>query len=361
MPISYNFANAQRLVIKPFDRLGFISLYLFATVVSIYAANIVTGQAPFVHLWQQNPMQFIIIAGLIGGTFMGAAQWLILRQYFPDWKWILAVAVGSTLFNTLQFAFDKRFDELLFGTVENLSSSRSNAATELTAMYMALLGATVIAGFLQWYILQAYVASAKWWMIIPLITTLVAIIPLVLSVLAQQYISLPFPILTNVIYLYPAIQAIAFCGLHKKSEQNILQTALACAPDITGYRKSRSLGNKLYARLTQLWATELSLSVGQLSYLVGINATRSQIFFEPMNATSANNVDLTPLPIIASSVDEADQQLEGESFAKFQLLFLPPGIIQIRPWRGIPLVWISLGVYGAIVAIQYGLAWLQFG
>ncbi|WP_299492709.1 hypothetical protein [Acaryochloris sp. IP29b_bin.137] len=361
MPISYSFANAQRLVIKPFDRLGFISLYTFVTVASIFATNFITEQPPFIQLWQQNPMQYSIISGLVSGTVMGAAQWLILRRYFPNWQWILAVAVGMTLSSTLQFAFNQRFNELLFGVVDHFPGTRTTSVAALTAIYMALLGATVIAGFLQWYILQAYVAPARWWILIPLFTALVGIAPLILVAIAQQHISLPFAILMNATYLYPAIQAIAFCCLHKKSEQNIRQSALATAPDIANFWKTQALAKKLYASLTQLWKTDLNSSIGQLSYLVGVNPNGFSIIFEPMDTTSANNVELTPLTTIASNLNEADLKLEGKTFAKFQLLFSPPGVIQIFSWRGIPLVWLSVGVYIATVAIQYFLAWFQLG
>lgn len=360
MPLSYSFANAQCLLIKPFNRLGFIFLYILASGVSIFAANFLTQQDTYVQLLLSNPKQYTIIAGLISGTFMGAAQWLILRRYFPDWKWILALAFGSTFSSTLNYIINARWNQTLFKSVGDLSGP-SIGIVETIAMYMALLGASVLAYFLQWYILQAYVAPARWWIMLPFITAPVVMLPFLIKTLAQTNIPFPISIQSNINLLFPASQAIAFCCLHKKSKPKILQSALASTKDVTSYRMNQVLRKKLYASLTQLWRTGLSSSIEQLSYLVGVHSHKSKIIFEPMNSTSADNVDLTPLSKIASPLKEAEDQLENETFAKFQVIFSPPGAIQIHAWRGIPLVWMGVGVYIAVIAIQSFWTWFQFG
>jgi len=351
MNTSYNFADAHRLLIKPFDRLGFIVIFILTTGLSQVVAYFVCHQSTFDLLLERSQMQYGIATGIIAGMFIGASQWLILRKYISDWKWILVVGVNITFLSTIQANLDI-WKESILSSANSLSEPEMLIG--LTFNLLALIGSFFISGYLQWYILRPYITKARWWIFIPFIAVLLGVFPFGLSVLTRGL--LPFNITVIQLTMLPATQAIGFCILQRKSisDHPIIQSSLALASDIVNYWEIKDLEKILYANISRIWKTDLSASIGQLTYLVGINHSGDIITYQPINHASIDNVDQTPLPELSSEPNGTALTVEDlTSFAKFQVVFTPPGTVQIYSWRGIPLIWLGVAAYLGILGISF--------
>ncbi|NJK53635.1 MAG: hypothetical protein HC936_14020 [Leptolyngbyaceae cyanobacterium SU_3_3] len=76
------------------------------TGLSQVVAYFVFLQPPFDLLWERSQMQYGIVTGIIAGILTGTCQWLILRKYVSDWKWILVAGVSSAFIETIQTAIN---------------------------------------------------------------------------------------------------------------------------------------------------------------------------------------------------------------------------------------------------------------
>lgn len=325
-------------------------IFILTTGLSQVVGHFVSNQPTFDLLWERSQMQYGIATGIIVGMFIGASQWLILRKYISDWKWILVVGVNTAFISTIQANIN--------GWTESILSSVNNFfAPEmllwLTFNLLALISSVFIYGYLQWYVLRPYITQARWWIFIPFIAVLLGIFPFGLSVLTRDLLS--FNITFIQLTMLPATQAIGFCILQKKSisDRPILQSPLALAPDIVNYWEIERLEKILYQNISRIWKTDLSASIGQLTYLVGINHSGDIITYQPINHASVDNVDQTPLPELSSEPNGIALKAENlTSFAKFQVVFTPPSMVQIYSWRGIPLIWLGVAVYLGIAGIS---------
>jgi hypothetical protein len=152
------------------------------------------------------------------------------------------------------------------------------------------------------------------------------------------------------IALLPIVQSVSFCFLKKKQDSThpVLNSSLALANEIVDYRSIQRLKRILYRSISDEWKADLEEVAGKLTYLVGINNSGNIIACEPMNQASIDHVWETSLPNLYSdpSILEAEDSVK---FAKFQVIFTPPGIIQIRSWQGIsPLL---IGVFMFIIVM----------
>ena len=143
MHTSYNFADAQRMLIKPFERVGFVTIFVLTTGLSQFVADLVSRQPTFDLLWERSQMQYGIATGIIAGMFTGASQWLILRKYVSDWKWILVVGVSTTCIATIQTA-GYIWKESLFSSVNSLSGREIFHWETLIFLILTSIGAIFI-------------------------------------------------------------------------------------------------------------------------------------------------------------------------------------------------------------------------
>lgn len=91
------------------------------------------------------------IGGIIIGTTVGFAQWLVLRNYFPrEPFWMLANTAGWAIGWEVGWAVQDR-----------LSSSLGSVAA--WALAWAIIGAMV--GLSGWFILRRHVRGAGWWIV----------------------------------------------------------------------------------------------------------------------------------------------------------------------------------------------------
>ncbi|MEQ9622348.1 hypothetical protein [Coleofasciculus chthonoplastes] len=357
MPTSYNFADTQQLLIKPFERLKFVIIFILITALSHVVAYFVYSQPAFNLLWEESPIQYGVVIGLIQGTLTGAAQWFIIRKYISDLKWILVVAATTTFITCIRTVLNMWQESLIFSG--NVFPKQGIILVYVLTVLIAI-GTPLIYGWLQWYVLRTYIINARWWIFIPLIAGLATIfisvlggLPYYLGFSPDVWLRFNMTIINQT--LLPATQAIGFCLLKKKSvsEQTLLHSPLALATDIVDYWDVKKLEKILYASIEQRWKTNLSTSIGKLKYLVGVNRNGSMIIYEPMNPVSSDNVEQTPLPELASDSSYAtfeDEHITG--FAKFKVAFIPPGMLQVYSWRSIPLLWLGLAVYGGIIGMS---------
>jgi hypothetical protein len=373
----YNFIDAQRLLIKPFNRILFIIIFVSATAICSAIGNYFWSQlisyilgdlswstANSLFPWDGNRLEYSIVAemliSILTGTTIGLVQWLVLRRYLLSWRWILAVSMGFTIFSIHRAAASMWLRSHL---ASNLSGFGDVNTIALPIIF--IVGGIIVtvfgSGYLQWYVLRSEVRQARWWIFVPLIAAIVVIVPSVLRyliTLASPALSLLLPPLDSYfigLVMLPAVQAIGFCALHKKSSDDrpILQTPLANAPDLNDYWEIERIKKTLGTRISRVWKTDLEPAVGKITYLVGVDRSCTQIVYEPIDRNSLDNVALTPLPELVESSNYAARAADNSTaLAKFQIVLAPPGTVEIKSWRGIPLKWLAVAVYLSILGVS---------
>jgi hypothetical protein len=111
----------------------------------------------------------IVLGGEIGvGIFIGLAQWLILRRYFPQaWWWILASAAGW----------------IVGWVIITSGLILSPGDTSFTAIISgAIFGLTM--GVAQWIILRRWVRLSSLWILLSIPGWTIGLIGLLGSILA---------------------------------------------------------------------------------------------------------------------------------------------------------------------------------
>jgi hypothetical protein len=363
--MAYRFSTAQRLLIKPFERVRFLILFILATGLAQWSGILIASQPSLSLLWQRSPLQYGIVMGILIGTLMGAAQWLILRRYVSDWKWIVVVSVSSVFSTTIQAVLEM-FRASLFSATDNpLLGGGQEKISFLVAVILSsilALATLPISGYLQWYVLRPYVDRARWWIWTPLIAPVVVFgLSQILSFLSGNRVQI-YGYLSDWMVV-PLIQALCFCLLHKRRESSIAESALALAPDIVNYWDVQTLKQNLNQRISQVWKTDLTIAVKQLSYLVGVSRDGAIVCYEPVDQASMDNVDQTPLPELAGRRSAGVLEpgnLTGSltDFAKFQVVFTPPSSVQVQAWRGMPLVWLGVIACVSMIGLTLLLAFL---
>ncbi|MEQ9356079.1 hypothetical protein [Coleofasciculus chthonoplastes] len=142
MPVTINYQSP----IKPIETSGSFCLqWLLVTLLGFVASLfwIEIGERPDIG----------IIEGIIGGTIIGFAQWLVLRRHLSAaWWWIIVSFLGWGVMGLSSFGvigwFAPRtmrlFPRLVYGVVDG-----------------ATLG--LILGMAQWWVLRQYVSKAWGW------------------------------------------------------------------------------------------------------------------------------------------------------------------------------------------------------
>jgi hypothetical protein len=353
MNTSYNFMEAQRLLIKPFERLEFVTIFVLTTGLSQVLANLITRQPTFDLLWERSQIQYGIAAGIITGVLIGASQWLVLRKYVSDWKWILVVGVSTTLISTIRAISNMWRESMLAAN----RLSVQEFLPEGIIIFLALISSLFIYGYLQWYVLRPYIAKARWWIFVPFIAALFIAVLSIIHLLGLRAFRIGIPSNLDIIQIaiFPATQAIGFCILRRKhvNDYSVFDSPLALSSDVVEYWEILRLEKLLYERINQIWQTDLDDSIGKLTYLVGVDLSSTKITYEPVNQTSSDNVNLTPLPELSTAFNPIP--LESNAllcFAKFQVVFTSPGMVQIYSWRGTPLIWLGAALSVAIIGMN---------
>ena len=165
----------QELLVKPLDRVGFITKFWLITVVGdlilLYLCNFF---APLLYIQNNfvgsNIAELITgsIIGLLIGTVSGLLQYFWLRQYFVR-EWIIANSVSYVFYGvyvllvflwSIHFSQGQTYDvHPVWLTIYNL-------------FFPFLLTAlSLVQGCMQWLVFKTYLKKVNWWIWFPLITS----------------------------------------------------------------------------------------------------------------------------------------------------------------------------------------------
>jgi hypothetical protein len=265
MHTSYNFADAQQLLIKPFDRLRFVLTFVLTVGLSEVIAYWICSLPQFLNnLSERSPIQYGIVTGLIIGAFIGTAQWLVLRKYAPDWKWILIEVVSSPIAITIQAIFKMLIDSLLFDP--SSMYSRKVEVVFPIVFFVVTNAWILIYGYLQWYIFRPYITKARWLIFIPFLAMRIWGFLDGLEFLTHGLLKFNSDVL--LLTVMSATQAISYCILKKRilGQHPTLQTSLTLAPDLCNYWDIQRLKVNLRDRISRIvggrakridWTTDL--------------------------------------------------------------------------------------------------------
>jgi hypothetical protein len=358
MSSRYSFINAQNLLVKPEERVRFVLLFILVTSGSVIAARLINHQFDLLIFGDQPSIFRAIIEGCISGILIGTFQWLVLRQYVPNSRWILIFALFSIFTSVFSEALTMLTQSLRDGRIQpqSLPPFPLMITTAISFVITAISFALVAFGYLQWRILRPYVSKARWWIVTPLIAgAYVGLISFVFESIARSPVWSRYSLLmfnTEIIKLtgLVSVQAISFCLLRRKPRENPwLNSPLALAPDISSYWDNQKLAKTLYRRISKAWETELEGSE-KLAYFVGVDRTGSITAYEPMNQTATEKIEQTPLSsLVVPSATASSEVKSPPPLAKFKVVFTAPGSVNVVSYRGVPLVWLAVATYTVIL------------
>jgi hypothetical protein len=362
----------QQLLIPPFERSRFTVHFVVATGLGWFLISLVlhSVQAPL-GLNQQGLLG-AFVTGLVSGLMVSTCQWLVLRRHLPDWLWILASTTGYVLLTLMLESWWGWFGQLLnYPLVADWVSDVPATTMAIASAMIRTLIAAVSAlwlGLTQWLFLRQYTRSNRWWIGLPSLAVLLS------ATLASLNLLLPTAALNlaldaNVLGagILGITQAIGFCALYKQARPERLEipaSPVALAPELLNYNQVKSLKKRLNQQLNQSWTTE-HLNEEVLTYRVGVTENGAIVGYTPINLPAIEQVHQTPLPSL--TVPEA-YAVNGKRppVARFEVSFLPSGRLQIRSWRGSPLVWVAaemliLVVVGSAIAAHLSTVLVNVG
>lgn len=433
LPQSLIYTRTQELLIKPLDRIKFISRFWLTAVTSqflliylcYWAISLIYTQE---HFWTINLAAIImaIILGLSIGAVNGIIQYNWLRQYFSR-EWIIANAVNyGFMAMSIVFIFLREFS--IQGNVYGINQTTliTLVTYSLVVQFLAILS-LVIQGYSQRLVFQSYIKNIKWWLWFPLVANLVSRweyfpIALIIWLFSRKkitnlkslfvylfilkgvclFIYLPLKIpgilpfnnkffalvatlnnMINYLLVYKdannisydlepwfswgvnisilvAIQAIAICYFHKRSQDESLylnsESLLISTPDLQQYSQVRSIIKHLGQKINQIWQTDLNTSF-TLIYWLGVQPNGEIVACHPLNQVSQDFFSATPL---AQLVREPAQTAKAKATAKLQISFNDPGIFEIKSLAGIPLHLITIGSIAIIIVFSVATRYLIF-
>jgi hypothetical protein len=292
---------------------------------------------------QHNEVFGSFVNGVIQGAIIGIGQWFLLRKYLPSWLWIVAASIGYgfSLFmlNLCNIWFLPNFFE---------PETWGNSFIILGCIVAIIkVFCWVLLGLAQLLVIRQEVRVPWWWTFVPVIGNLICfflVLPFIFLAQSNSYIGFSFifqrfinPLVLGAIM--GATEGLSLSTLSKKaSDINssscfIPNSLLTLAPDISDSRQIKILSKKLFTQINQAWKTETT-STQELIYIVGMAQDGTIVAYQPINQAAVDYINQTPLADLVGtfplpSLDATYQ----ESLAKFQVVFVPPGSIKIRPWR----------------------------
>jgi hypothetical protein len=146
------------------DKLRIGTWWVLANVVGVLAGHLV-GSLVCGILWRcppapphgsidcfiQDPISWMMVIGLAVGTFVGMAEWFILRKYASRTRWWVA---ASILGWAIGLGIQEALNSLLRQPIRNLNIEMMSGAI-----------AGFIVGLTQWVVLRKIVYKAGWWIL----------------------------------------------------------------------------------------------------------------------------------------------------------------------------------------------------
>ena len=349
---TYQCLDAQKLLIKPFDRLNFTLLYIAVSVLINVLAMKFASQPFLADFEQTYPFLYALVcSGLLLGGLLGFSQWLVIRNYIPDPQWILATVTYSSLAAVAGVLWRSQFN--VAGSMEIRSATPTIGLS--IAAYSSLLLSAFIYGYAQHYVISPYIRKFRWWLWVTLISVGFQVIGVFLVIFISASLSIIW-IDHQILFSagIAAIQAIAFCCLYRKSSPDESEDPtldpvfnLAAAPDMTDFWKIRQVQQGIERKILKVWATDLDGN-HDLTYFIGADQSGQIVACVPQSQSAIDRIGETPLSAL---MEDADHSLH-QPIAKFNLTFSPPGIAKLQSWRGIPRRLLTLALAVGILTVS---------
>ncbi len=365
-------AHSQHLI-PPFERIQFTGLFVLATGVGWFLIGLIlrSVQDPTLvnypalgNYLEGKGLLSALVTGFVSGMVVSATQWLVLRRYLPDWLWILAGATGYVLLTTTLEAWWGWIGQaMILPEVIALAEKASpQTIVVLAGLIRTLLAAvcSIWLGVAQWLLLRQYTRSSRWWIWVPSIAVIVSALFIAFGA-GLVLLKVNFPLDVNVLGagILGTTQAIALCALHRRSNSaRSLPTTFTTAPEIVNYNQVNRLGKRLHQHLNDAWTSE-HLNQDALNYSVAVTEIGAIATYKAINQAAIDQVQQTPLPkLVIPEVLNPESGI-APPLAQFDVTFLPSGKLQVRPWNGVPLLWITTGMLTVILAASALTAYLN--
>jgi hypothetical protein len=343
------YLNPKGLLIDPCDRLRFALPLLLCTILLNLGLTHLYTLVDTLAAGLTNPSPNPFLRGALSGGFWGGAnavlQWLLIRRYIPDQKWIVAVLTGWILIHVgVANVSDILVDSGKFGIQPEQSLFFVAPSPEI--QFLAELISSplyLVSGVLEWLVLRRYVGSAAWWIALQLFSCY-----LTLGLHLQYYfgaaalfgpLHLDFFVFQNTIYIL--IFSIGFCffvwsrGQSTSSDPSLAVSPLTSAPQVNGFWQTNQLVIALKRHLSEAWQVEFSCPE-PLTYLLGVDRSGTIVDCLAANQTAATWIDQTPLRLLISSGETGiDSQ---PPLARIQVSFDSLGHLQIHNCRNVSIV-----------------------
>ncbi|MBF2025139.1 MAG: hypothetical protein IGS48_00015 [Oscillatoriales cyanobacterium C42_A2020_001] len=352
---------SQQFLIPPFARYRFTVLFILATGFGWFLIWFVlrSMQDPLMPARAlERGLLSALVTGLVSGLVVSAMQWLVLRQYLADWLWIVAGTAGYVLLTVSLEAWWGWIGVLTNASgVVDLFETLPPAAVVFAAGGLRVLLTALCAiwlGLTQWLFLRQYTRSNLWWMGVPSIAVLLSSSFTFLSVLLLSA-GIRLPLETSILAagILGTTQAIALCALKKKTVDLTLRdytSPLVVAPEILDHDLVKSLARQLQRRINSAWTSE-HLNDDALTYLVGVTQNGAIAAYTPVNSPAVEQLDQIPLPELTDA-DQIKRSSNIEPLARFEVIFLPSGSLQVNAWLGIPLTWVAVSMLTVVLALS---------
>ncbi|WP_066380436.1 MULTISPECIES: hypothetical protein [unclassified Anabaena] len=237
---SSSFASADskyysgKLLIPRSQRRMFCFQFTLMTVIGWVAGGIASIAIERV-IWQSLPATLAaqpqiwnfwirLIANIVFAVLFAADQALVVRRYFPFWRWLLATSLGWLLAHSVSTAWINYISTLANSLEQSLASEVALTLGLLSTILYILSG--IWFGLCQWLVLRRYTVKAWWWNFLPSVAFLcISMAVWVLSV-GQSFI--PELHRTSLVYwsqqgitamILGVVPAIGLCRLKKRSQR----------------------------------------------------------------------------------------------------------------------------------------------
>ncbi len=348
-------SHSQHLI-PPFERIQFTGLFVLATGVGWFLIWLIlrSVQDPiWVNYLEGRGLLSALVTGFVSGMVVSATQWFVLRRYLPDWLWILAGATGYVLLTiTLEAWWGWIGQAMILPEVTALAERvPPQTMMMLTGLIRTVLAAicSLWLGVAQWLLLRQYTRSSRWWIGVPSIAVIVSALFTAFSA-GLVLLNVNFPLDANVLGagILGITQAISFCALQCRTGSNLLTAPFTTASEVD-YNQAQRLGKRLYHHLSDAWTSE-PLNQAALNYRVAVTETGAIAAYHPTNQAAIDQVQQTPLPKLVIPEVLTPENGIAPVLAHFDVTFLPSGKLQVLPWCGVPLLWITVGMLAVILA-----------
>ncbi len=354
----YNFSDAQRLLIKPSERLRFAFLYVLVTIGSYQLIDFLVryffGDSLGFRPSDQNRLtlhhsdQVRIAEGLILGGLTGLSQWIVLRRYIPNPQWIFVALAYGGWESILQILYDNKIKSLL--DVKMLPNDTNQLTFTIVSLSLIHIISLFVYFYGQHYVIAPFIRKFRWWLWIPLagiafgtvMTGLGYLVRFVLPISPEFAEQFPFDSTFFIRVGLVIIPTIAFCSLYRKSGPNKSEDPtldpnfnLAVAPDLVDFWKIRSIQQTIEQKLNKIWKTNLD-GDQDLAYFIGVDQSGEIVACIPQTQTAIDRFQETPLPALIQESAQESSSVLNQPIAKFNLTFSPPGIAKLVSCRGIP-------------------------